>query len=299
MESIVKPLYRDFTTREQLDAQYDTSRQVADLGALMEGRRALSDRARQQLVHHRDLRYGDRPEERLDLFPASRPDAPLIVFIHGGYWSTQALIKDLYAWTALGPYAHGAATAVLDYGVCPEYKIGELVTQCRNAIAWLYANAARYGVSSENVYVVGHSAGGHLAAMLALTDWDARFGLPADAIKGICPISGLFDLAPFPHTWLQPKLRLTTMDIAENSPILLPGPLLVPALITLGADETPEFHRQAASMHERYTELGVASRLLALDGCLHNSAIDGLSDPDSQLMLAIVETLLSCTVKDA
>ncbi len=290
-------LYRDFATQEAIDAQYDTSRQVVDPMALLAGRRAWSDEARAALPFHADLAYGPSALERLDVFPApakAAGGAPLVVFIHGGYWSSPWLVKELYAWVARGMHAHGFATAVLDYGVCPDHTLDALVAQSRRALGWLHGHAADFGADPDKLYVTGHSAGGHLSAMLALTDWSAD-GLPADLVKGICPISGLFDLGPFPHSWLQPKLQLTDAQVRRNGPIHHLRDGAPSMLITWGAGETPEFYRQAEAFHDAARALGVDSRLMPLDGCLHNSAIDGLRDPQSALCLALAAHVRQCT----
>lgn len=287
-------LYREFTNQEELDTQYDTSRQVSDGAALLAGRREASDRARGELAHAANLRYGALPPETLDVFPAAQPDAPLVVFIHGGYWSTPVLVKELYAWVALGMHPHGFTTVVLDYGVCPDYSIEELTAQCRRAVAWIHAHAAEYNGSPDKIYVTGHSAGGHLAARLAQTDWPGEFGLPTNTVKGACPISGLFDLEPFPHSWLQPRLKLTPEMARSESPVhAMPGPI-APMLIAWGARETPEFHRQAEAWQACCHANGTTAQLLPLPGALHNSAIDGLGEADSLLCKAIARHLEMC-----
>ncbi len=284
-------IYRHFRTREAIDAQYDTSRQMPadDLDAVMRSRRPMSEEARRTLPHHLDIRYGSAPEQMLDVFPANRPDAPAVIFIHGGYWSTPEIVKDIYSWVALGFQEQGYATFVIDYGVCPDYRIGQLLTQCEEAIAWVYANAHRFGASRDKIYVSGHSAGGHLSAMLTLTNWPDRYTLPADVIKGICPISGLFDLEPFPHTWLQQKLCLTPEEVKDNSPTVQLRVPAAPMLIIWGAGESEEFHRQSEKLHARCVALGISSHLLPIEGTYHSTVINGLADPRSEISKAIAE----------
>jgi arylformamidase len=128
-----------------------------------------------------------------------------------------------------------------------------------------------------------------MSAMLALTDWPRLFGLPTNTVKGICPISGLFDLRPFPHTWLAPKLQLTPEEVDCNSPLFLLHQPAAPMLIAYGADETSEFHRQAAEMHKGCVKAEISSSLLPILGCGHSRVINGLVDPGSVLCRAIAK----------
>jgi arylformamidase len=291
-----RALYLDFVDQEALDAQYQTSRQVVDGAGLLAQRVRDSDRARAELRHLRDVPYGPTRAERLDIYPAAQPGAPMVMFVHGGYWSTPGLTKGLYAWVAQGLAPHGITTLVIDYAVCPDQPLDELVRQCRAAVAWTAREAASFGGDAAQLYLTGHSAGGHLVSMAGLTDWAGDYDLPADTVKGCMPISGLFDLAPFPYTWLQPKLQLTQAQIERHSPLTSMRAGTAPQLIAWGALETPEFHRQASTFHAACTAHGVASSLLPLEGCLHNSAIDGFADPQSALCRALVAHMRECGV---
>jgi arylformamidase len=167
----------------------------------------------------------------------------------------------------------------------------EIVRQSRAAIAWLYENAPGFGGDRERIYVSGHSAGGHLTAMLALTDWEADYGLPADIVKGGCPISGLFDLRPFPYTYLQPKLQLTWDQVLRNSPILRIPDAAPPLLVTYGDEETPELRRQSDDFLAAWRSRDLRGEHLPQPGKDHFSAIDGFLDASSPLCRAILEQM--------
>ncbi|AMV48480.1 alpha/beta hydrolase [Paraburkholderia caribensis] len=282
-------LYLNYRSRAELDEQYDTSLSVPPGHDFLQGRMSMSAIARDTLPHYLDCRYGDEPRQLMDVFPGPYPEAPAMVYIHGGYWSTPTIVKDLYSWVAMGFRAKGFATFVVDYGVCPDYRIGELFEQSQQAVAWVYKNAARYGASPSRIYVSGHSAGGHLAAMLALSSWTEHHGLPKDVVKGICAISGLYDLRPFPHTWLQPMLRLTELDVEKNSPIFLEPSSAPPMLYAVGGSESQEFRRQSYAMHETCMKKGFKSKFLEIQGCNHNSVIDGLASSQSLICRQIAE----------
>jgi arylformamidase len=287
-------LYREFTCQEQLDAQYDTMRGVADPAALFRMRQADSDAARRDLPHVDDLAYGPTLAERLDIYPVPGGPAPVAMFFHGGYWSTPQLVKGLYGWVARGMRARGIATVVVDYAPCPTVTIDEIVCQARASVVWLHRHGTAHGCDPSRLYAYGHSAGGHLAAMLISTDWQGAYGLPRSVVRGATAISGLFDLAPFPHTWLQPKLHLTDAEIGRNSPIRqapAPGSKL---LLTLGDLESAEFHRQAQAYRDFLTRHGSAAEIVPIAGCTHNTVIDGLADPDSAISVAIAGHMGVC-----
>jgi arylformamidase len=287
-------LYRDFTSQEQLDAQYDTMRSVADPAALFRSRQADSDAARRDLPHVDDLAYGPTVTERLDIYPAENGTAPVAMFFHGGYWSTPQLVKGLYGWVARGMRARGIATVVVDYAPCPTVTIDEIVRQARAAVVWMHRHGAEHGCDPRRLYAYGHSAGGHLAAMMVSTDWQGAYGLPQSVVRGATAISGLFDLVPFPYSWLQPKLQLTGPEIDRNSPIRQAPALASKFLLTLGDLESAEFHRQAQAYQDFLTLHGSAAEIVPIPGCTHNTVIDGLADPDSAISLAIAGHMEIC-----
>jgi autotransporter passenger strand-loop-strand repeat protein len=140
-----------------------------------------------------DLSYGTHPGERLDIFPAQAAGAPVNIFVHGGYW--HRLDKADFSFVARAFRPAGAATVVINYALMPSVDMDELVRQCRAAVAWTWLNAPSFGSDPDRLYVSGHSAGGHLTAMLLATDW-ASFGCPADVVKGGVAISGLNPYLP-------------------------------------------------------------------------------------------------------
>ncbi|MEJ1156660.1 alpha/beta hydrolase [Prosthecomicrobium sp. N25] len=290
-------LYRQFTTQEEIDLEYRPELTAADPLAferIVAWRRERSEAARRDLTLVAGLRYGPTRTETLDLYPASEPNAPILLFLHGGYWSNRALFKELYGWVAAGFVPAGVTTAVIDYGCCPDVTIDEITRQCRAAVAWLHANGSGFGADPGRIYVAGNSAGGHLAAMLAVTDWVGLYGLPKRTVAGACPISGLFDLEPFPYSWLQPKLQLTAAEVRRNSPILrVPedGPSL---LVTWGALESCEFHRQSTDFVAAWRSAGNTAETLVQPGRDHFDANVGLGEPESMLFHRVREHMRAC-----
>jgi arylformamidase len=281
-------LYRNFATQEELDAEYDLEATVPDVSLYADFYAEESEKLRAEVEHRLDVPFGPTLAEHLDLYPApasARP-APVLVYLHGGYWRSRTSKE--FGFVARGPFSRGVATVVVNYALCPEVTIDEIVRQVRAALVWTYKNAGSFGGDAERIYVAGHSAGGHLAAMLLVTDWEGVYGLPGDIIKGTCAISGLFDLAPFPYTFLQPKLQLTWDQVSRNSPILhLPGEA-PPLIVAYGEDEPSELRRQSEEFFAAWKARGLEATLLPLPDKNHYDVIDGFLDADSPLCSAIL-----------
>jgi arylformamidase len=280
-------LYRDFATQEDLDAQYDLTTIFPDAASWYEtfcGRE--SEKVRSELDHRLDVPFGPTLAEHLDLYPAGEK-APVLIYVHGGFWYLRT--SEEFGFVARGPVSEGVATVVTNYALCPRVTVDEIVRQTRAAVAWVYRNAGSFGGDPGRIHVAGHSAGGHLVAMLLSTDWEGEYGLPADVIKGATAISGLFDLAPFPYTFLQPKLQLTWDQVLRNSPILHVPDSAPPLLVAYGEDETDEFKRQSEEFFEAWRAKGLEGERLVLPGKNHYDVIDGFLDAGSPLCSAILE----------
>lgn len=284
-------LYREFTTAAQLDAEYDVDNSVPNFPEYLELLLAKSAEARDTLTHHLHVQYGPSVDEWLDIFPATpTPDglAPVLVFFHGGYW--RQLTASEFDFVALGLARAGITVVIPTHSLCPKVEMDEIVRQARAAVAWTARKAFAFGGDPERVFVGGHSAGGQLSVMAALTDWERDYALPHDVVKGVVPISGLFDLTPLPLTCVGPSLRLTEDQIARNSPLLLPIPAGVPPMLaSWGGAETREFQRQSREMAARWRAAGGDAKELEQPGRDHFAAMFDLMDPGAPLTLKIAE----------
>ena len=279
-------LYRDFATQEELDAQYNLNMIFPEAASSYEAFcERESKKVREDFDHRLDVPFGPTLSEHVDLYPAGEK-APVLIYVHGGFWYLRTSKE--FGFAARGPVSGGVATVVTNYALCPGVTIDEIVRQARAAVAWVYRNAGSFGGDPGRIHVAGHSAGGHLVAMLLATDWEGEYGLPADIIKGATAISGLFDLAPFPYTFLQPKLQLTWDQVLRNSPILYPPDTAPPLLIAYGEGETDEFKRQSEAFFEAWRVMGLEGERLTLPGKNHYDVIDGFLDAGSPLCSAVL-----------
>ncbi|BAY28610.1 putative esterase [Nostoc carneum NIES-2107] len=282
-------LYRNFTTQAELDAQYNPAESGMDIPAYLTWYVTESQKVRQELNCHLNIPFGPSLAETLDIFPAAQPQAPILVFIHGGYWM-MASSQD-FSFVAKGLVAADVTTIVINYALCPQVTIDEIVRQTRAAMVWIYRHAETFGGDPNRIYVSGHSAGGHLTAMVMGTDWKNDYGLPDDIIKGGCAISGLFDLMPFPYTWLQPKIQLTWGQVVRNSPINNIPEKAGSLIVTYGSEETYEFHRQSQEFLVAWKAKSLVGEYLPQPGKNHFTAIDGFLNPNSQLCTAIFKQM--------
>jgi arylformamidase len=240
-----------------------------------------SARARSIMTCHLDLRYGDMPGETIDLFPARKGDGSCMMFIHGGYW--RSLDKRDFSFLAPAWVDAGVSLAVVNYDLCPAVTMDEIVRQMLRASRWLWRHAEDYGMDQDRLYVGGHSAGGHLTAMMmcaVFPVFDAC--LPKDLWKGGLAISGLYDLRPLLHLdFLQQDLRLDEEAALRLSPALIPPASRAPVMSCVGGAESSEFRRQNALLGERWRSAFAGD--IAMPGKNHFSVVDGLADQSSAL----------------
>lgn len=256
----------------ELELEYNNRARVADHAQQIAGWQRDAAAWRAACPHAElDLAYGGREREKLDLFhPGTPGDAPLALFIHGGYW--KALDRGFASHCARGLNLRGIAVAVPSYDLCPTVGIGAIVDQMRAACRFLHARTGR------RLLAMGHSAGGHLAAMLLATDWRALdAALPADLVHAALPISGVFELEPLLATSVAEGLQLTADSARALSPRFMPSPGR-PLHCVVGGAESGEFIRQSRDMAAAW-----GGSFAALPGADHFRVIAPLADPASDL----------------
>jgi arylformamidase len=286
------PLLKDLNLDPRyLDAAYNNRALVPDhmrhLGAWPKWSAAV----REQQACVLDIPYGDNAAEKLDVFPAPGSNNPVLIFIHGGWF--RALDKADHSFIAPVFTQAGVTVVVPNYSLAPSVTVERIVMQCAEVCSWVYRYIDQYGGDPARIYVVGHSAGGNLAAMMLSCLWprlDAK--LPRDLVKGAVAISGLFEMESVRHTpHLKADLRLTEASALKLSPALMSAPAQ-PLLSFVGADESAEFLRQNALI-ERAWGSGCVRQREALVGLNHFSVLEALKQPQHHLYQSTLKLIQS------
>jgi arylformamidase len=265
--------------RAALDAAYDNTGAVADSQSYRERWLRVSVALRAAPAARCDIRYGSRPRAALDYFPSGAKSGPLFVFIHGGYWQRNE--KERFAFTALGPLAHGINVAVPGYTLAPEAKLTDIVGEIRAALTFLTDRGDELGFDPKRIFIGGWSAGGHLTAAVA----------DHPAVRGGIPISGIFDLEPIALGALNDKLQLSSKEIETLSPQRRIPDRLPPLMLFAGGDELPELKRQSEDYAAACRSHDLPVSLDFLPGQNHFSILDQLAKPDGALARALVELI--------
>lgn len=264
-----------------LDAQYNNRARVPEHAAILDRWRQASQLVRSQARCELDVAYGDQPSERLDVFPSAAPGAPVLIFIHGGYW--RSLDKSDHSFIAPSFVDGGAAVVVPNYGLCPAVGIEQMALQMTRVIAWVWRHAADFGGEPQRIALAGHSAGGHLAAMLLACRWkDVDAEMPLLPLQGALSISGLYDLEPIRLApFLADDLHLTPSSVRRLSPAFFPRPRR-PLYAVVGGDESEEFLRQNQLIRDQWgpTAVPVCETLV---GHHHFNVLHNLADPAGRL----------------
>ena len=273
--------------QEALDFQYNNRARVPGFQDHVDRWLADSAAARQVPGAKLDLAYGPAPAETLDFFPVSGdPTAPLLAFIHGGYWNSRD--KADFCFLAPAFVESGIAFASLNYTLAPAVTIPDMVRQVRAAVTWLAGQGEALGFDARRLHLSGHSAGGHLTAMAMIEGP----GLCGGLIRGGCSVSGLYELEPLRLCYQQELLRLDDAAVAEASPTRLPPGRAAPLICAVGGDESEEFLDQQAGFVAAWRAGGARIDELPLPGRDHFTALDALGDPGHPLFQAVKDQIL-------
>jgi len=268
------------------DAQYNARAMIPDHAEIFLRWKARSLAARSQLSCRLDISYGASPAEKLDIFLAAGKSKALLVFIHGGYW--RSLDKGDFSFLASEFNRRGVTLALPNYALCPTVGVEDIVKQNLLAIAWLWHYGARYGVNPGRMYVAGHSAGGHLTAMMLAARWNVYMPeLPYNLIKGGLAISGIYDLEPLVHApFVNQDLKLDRMQARRLSPAAMPPATIAPLYTAVGGDESDEFKRQNALIAKTWRHAFAGD--IPMPGRNHLTVVEELANPDSALFRAAI-----------
>ncbi|XP_069728930.1 kynurenine formamidase isoform X2 [Phaenicophaeus curvirostris] len=282
---------------EVLEEQYSPSRWSPRMGgdaviqAHIDTMAAGTQQARAGTQTSLHIPYGNGEGEKLDIyFPKDTSGTfPLFVYIHGGYW--QCLSKEESGFAAPPLVSQGVMVAAVGYDTAPKGHMDAMVLQVRRGLAFLLE---RYG-GIRGVYLCGHSAGAHLAAMVLSTDW-TEYGVAPD-IKGAVLVSGVYDLEPILHTYVNDELKMSREVAQRNSPLLCVAPAAPAAaacevLVAVAQHDSPEFRRQSQEYGQALRAAGWSVSLLDLAGVDHFDIIEKLSE-ESYVLTQVILNMIS------
>lgn len=282
-----KKVWLDYT-QDELDYQYDQRKLVPDANEYMKRHGELSAEVRARLSCHIDVPYGPSEDEKVDIFPASQPGAPYVVFYHGGAWTRWH--KDNNSFQAPYFVDRGATFIPVNFALVPDVDMDELVRQCRAAMVWAYNNAASFGADPQKLYVAGHSSGAHVVGLLAVTDW-TEWGLPANPIKGAFAVSGMYELEPVWRSSRQQYLKLDEAMVARNSALRQIPQKMPPFVVAYGEGEHLEFRRHSRDWAVELRRRGHEVTELDIAGCNHFQMAEQFANPDGPLLEAVFDAM--------
>jgi arylformamidase len=261
-------------TPDQRDLGLNNGAAVPGSGDIVAGWTERSEALRARHGAHLDLRYGPRQRNRID-FLRIADRAPTLVFIHGGYWQMRA--KENFTWFAEGPMAHGINVALIGYTLAPEATLDEIVAEMHAGIDFLAEHLPTLGGDADRIVVSGWSAGGHLAAM----------ALAHPRVKAAMAISGIYDLEPIRHSYLNAKLGLDEAMSRRNSPLLQAGGAAAPLSLAVGGAELPLLRQQTADFAAHRASHGLPVTYEEIPGADHFSIMNQLASPTGRITTLI------------
>lgn len=265
--------------QKMLDDAYDQAVYAPNRDIVLKRVVRNSELARERLGAPKRFTYGPTPVQGLDVFTAKTPNAPTMVFVHGGAWRAGAAKN--YHYMAETFISSGANLVVLDFNNVLELN-GDLLAmadQVRRGVAWVHNNAKSFGGDPERLYVSGHSSGGHLAGVLLTTDWQKDYAVPANVIKGGVCGSGMYDLKPVRLSARGKYVKFTDEMEDKLSSIRHLDKLVAPVAVVYGTMETPEFQRQNRDFVAAVKKAGKPVTLSVAEGLNHFEVMESLDNP--------------------
>ncbi|MGD9805922.1 MAG: alpha/beta hydrolase [Hyphomicrobiaceae bacterium] len=270
-------------TALDLEAEYNNRRRVPEHPDIQARWAKASDAWRKEGKVDLALSYGKGERNRYDLYRAANAgaNAPVVVYIHGGYWQRGDRKDNGFLAKELN--ARGISVALPSYSLCPSVGVMDIVAELRQALKAIWER------TKQRPVVVGHSAGGHLAAAMLATDWSKVGGVPADLVKAAYAISGVFDLAPLLTTSIAEALKLDAAKAREASPLFWPAPSKERTFVAAaGGDESQEFFRQALEITAAWSKAGLKAECVIVPETNHFTIVEELTRPESAMLARIV-----------
>ncbi len=280
--------YRDYPL-DELIRQYSPREAVPEHEVWKAQWTLASALARSERNGRLRVPYGPTPGQTLDLFPAKKPGSPINIFVHGGFWR----FLDSFDHTLVAPAVldAGGASILLNYDLCPEVPLTEVIRQVRSAVKWVWDHAEEANGDRDRIYISGHSAGGHLAMMMCTGDFTRECGLPDDVVKGATIVSAMLDLEPILLVPGAEELFVTEETVRELSPRYNPPAPHIPLVVAVGGRETDEWIRQTEDMMAVLKEQGSPALYLKPDYDQHYSILLSLGNPLTELCSAMLRQM--------
>ncbi len=272
--------------RTNYDLLYNPRLTVPEFPQIQERWQRASEEARAALDAYLDVPYGPGENETLDIFRAQGQSRGLLMFIHGGYWRSSD--KSALSFIAPALTKAGITVAIPNYSLCPKVQVKDIVMQMVQASAWIYRNGVNFGAPWERLFLCGHSAGGHLAAMMLCCLWPTySAGLPRKLIQGAMSVSGLYDLRDIVKAGsVNVDVRLTEKTALEVSPAFMPPASDAPLYTAVGERENEGFHIQNRLIAENWKRIHKAEFICADEN--HFTMLDQFANPNSRLFGALL-----------
>ena len=270
---------------EDFERQYNPRQAVPDHQGKIDSRVTASAEARCRIEGVYDLRYGPGAKEVLDVFPAEADGAPVQFYIHGGYWRAQD--KSDVSFFAEPFTAAGACVVIINYDLCPDVTLPEIMAEVVRALIWTHGNIAEWGGDAEAIYISGNSAGAHLGAMMLAHDWEGE-GLRADLIKGAALLTGVYDPEPVLGISVNEVIGLTAEMLDTVSPLCHPPRRDLPLLVPVGGGETAEWIKQTRTYVDLCRENGIGAEYMEVPGADHFDMTAAMGDEDGPVLPAIL-----------
>jgi arylformamidase len=264
-------------TQAALDIQYNSRGTVPDVSVYLNEYAARTSQAKVQLRLIENLRYGEGANELLDIYPADQPNAPVMVYLHGGDWRTQS--KEDGGFAAPAFVQKGAVFVALDFTLVPHTTLPAMGEQVLRALLWLQKNVAAHGGDPQRIHIAGHSSGANLVGQLLMT-------APAGLINSAVFISGLGDLEPVRLSFRNQKLNLSPEVAAQVSLLKHQPGRVCPLLVVVGQNETEDYRRQSRDLADHLRSQGNACEMFELPGRHHFDAVLEWANPKSALFRA-------------
>ena len=280
-------VYKGFRP-DEMEYQYNPRVSVPEFPELAKIRAAQAKKVRETAKSWLNVAYGNSPREQLDIYAADRPNGAVLIYIHGGYWRSGSKEDNC---NFVPTFTKRGATVVLvEYDLCPQVTVTDIVRQTRASIAWVYKNITRYGGDPSKIYVSGHSAGGHLTSMALANDW-TKEGMPPDCIKGAVATSGVYDLDMVMKISVQEQVRMTPEVAKHNSPFVNPPRVKCPLVVAVGGAEPKGWQQMSEDYFNYVNQQGMNAEYLVVPGANHYTMSEKLLDATNPLTQAMIRQM--------